>query len=93
MALTAEQEAEVITRLEAGEGPGKIIQGMSIERTDYMAFRTTNKRAVVNAQKKKTARLARLNSTKANLEGAKVVIEEKIAALTEQIAEVEAEEE
>lgn len=91
MALTQQQETEVITRLEAGEGPAQIIQGMNIVRLDFMDFQKANRRNVAIARRSKAARLARLNRTKTSLEGMKANIERKLEEVEASIAQVEAE--
>lgn len=92
MALTAEQETEILTRLEAGESPGQIIHGMGIVRSDFMAFRAANRFNVANARKGKNARLARLNRRKTDLQNQLATIEDLVTGVEAEISATEAEE-
>ena len=81
MALTTEQEAEIITRLEAGErGPG-IARSMGIVRSEFRLFRESNLQVFREAKGSKSARLFRLRYKKAEMESRIVEIDAAIAGV------------
>lgn len=91
MALTTEQEAEIITRLEAGEMPRVILEAMDISRKDFLAFRRSNREVFYAAKNSKSSRLVRLNKQKDRLESRQDLVEEQLAKVDENIATIEAE--
>ena len=93
MALTTEQETEILTRLGQGERPRNILDSMDISNVDLKAFQLSNRQAYRAARKSKTARLLKLNQKRRRTVERRVAAKAKLDALDAEIAVVEAEEE
>ena len=83
MALTAEQETEILTRVGNGELPMDVMKDMGVDKADFRAFRRDNKEAfrVSRVTGSREQRLTRLRERRTNLEARLEQVNQRIAAL------------
>jgi len=90
MALTPEQETEIMVRIRNAESSSRIIKEMNILRSDFKAFRKANKKELVQISRTRTEKLFQLNRRKKRLEDRIIMIRERLTEMEKQIAAIEA---
>lgn len=95
MPVTKNQSTEILFRASKGESPQRVAIELGVTKEDFRAWRAENKEALFEAKPAKKKDLSQ--PPKANrlsrLQRRKVQLEERLASINAQIADVEGEEE